>query len=80
MEAEHAMGNHDGVRSLLQDLLRLLDADGDAITEETSDLIARLGFFRISDLQSNGATAETGDKHAPLRMTLSQIPASNAVA
>jgi hypothetical protein len=39
-----------------------------------------LGFFRISDLQSNGATAETGDKHAPLRMTLSQIHASNAVA
>jgi hypothetical protein len=42
MEAEHAMGNYGGVRSLLQDLLRLLDADGDAITEETTDLIARL--------------------------------------
>jgi hypothetical protein len=42
MEAEHAIGNLVGVRSLLQDLLRLLDPDGDSITEETSDLIARL--------------------------------------
>ena len=42
MEAEHAIGNLVGVRSLLQDLLRLLEPDGDSITEETSDLIARL--------------------------------------
>ena len=42
MEAEHAVGNLAGVRILLQNLLSLLDADGDSITEETSDLIARL--------------------------------------
>lgn len=42
MEAEYAVGNVAGVRALFQDLLRLLDADGDDLTEETSELVARL--------------------------------------
>lgn len=42
MEAEYTVGNVAGVRALFQDLLRLVDADGDELTEETSELVARL--------------------------------------